>query len=41
MTSAIHARVWLKATCSMAYVFRYIRPNMITVEVAIMAANRR
>src|SRR3546814_3348027 len=37
---AMERRVSLKRTCSSAYVFRYIRRNMTTVEVAIIAAKR-
>ena len=40
MSRAIQARVWLKNTWSSAVVFRYIRPNMTTVDVATIAAKR-
>src|SRR3546814_17529410 len=39
--NAIYRRVSLKKTSASSYVFRYIRPNITIVEVAIMAANRR
>src|SRR5690606_24381779 len=39
--NAIYTRVSLKKTSASSYVFRYIRPNITIVEVAIMAANRR
>src|SRR3546814_13498691 len=37
---AMERRVSLKRTCSSAYVFRYIRRNMTTVAVALIAAKR-
>jgi hypothetical protein len=33
-------RVWLYQTWSKANVFRYMSPNMITVDVTIIAAKR-
>ena len=41
MTNAIQNRVSLQNTWSQANVFRYMRPNMTAVDVAIMARNRR
>jgi hypothetical protein len=40
MMSAIQVRVWLKKRWSSAYVLRYIRANITTVEVATIAASR-
>ena len=40
ISSAIHMRVWLKKRWSSAYVLRYIRANITTVEVATIAASR-
>src|SRR3546814_20550084 len=37
---AMERRVSLTRTCSSAYVFRYIRGNKTTVDVAIIAAKR-
>jgi len=41
ITSAIHMRVWLNQTWSNVWVFKYIRTNITTVDVAIIAPNRR
>lgn len=40
ISSAIQVRVWLYQTWSRANVLRYISPNMIIVEAAIIAAKR-
>lgn len=40
ISNAFHIRVWLNITCSKASVFKYIKPNMMKVDVATIVPKR-